>query len=171
MPDGWGYPPPPTSTDDGSERVVPWDLDVVWEPNVPDAVLLSTENGSTALALNPRWDDESDGCVVLTWGSIWASIGQPNDEARPGHRLYEAGLSDLSAWGGVVQNSALIAELARQEDVMFRPRGDEYARYTHYVVPLKECFVEVVGVGLRVHRHVGTTLEAAVAVLARDRDG
>ena len=151
------------------ERVVDWELEVIWDPNAPEAVLISDDSGRTALALNPRWDDEAAGCVVLIWGSSWSCMSEPNDEALPGHRLYDSGLKTVR-WGGIVEDSALVAELARQENVMFPGQGDGYADdYTHYVLTLKECFIEVVGSKVRLHRHKGSTLDSAVVGLTLDR--
>jgi hypothetical protein len=76
-------------------------------------------------------------------------MGAPNDEARHGHRL-----RDLAyiRWIGEVLDSALIAELEVANRVH---RGHDPRRYEslrHWVVPLKECTVEVVAQALEVQR-------------------
>jgi hypothetical protein len=94
-----------------TERVVPSLAGVRWDPNTPAAVLIVTDAGLAALALRPHPDDVSDDCVVLVWsGTREAVMGTPNDEALPGHRLYERGLARLK-WAGAVEDSERIAGL------------------------------------------------------------
>jgi hypothetical protein len=71
------------------ERVSAKDLGTVWEPNAPEAILISTDSGAAVLALRAHPDDADQRCVVVVWaGTELASFGGPNDEARSGHRLY-----------------------------------------------------------------------------------
>lgn len=81
--------------------MVPWGLDVTWEPNAAEAVLANDDSGTVVLALKPRTDDPDDRCVVLRWrGAEWHSWGAPNDEAIAGHPFWAHGLRDVR-WGGV----------------------------------------------------------------------
>lgn len=148
------------------EQVESLDIGVTWEPNAPDAVLLSADVGPSTLALNAHPDDPDDRCVVLTWtGCRYASMAPPNDEAISGHRLWVKGLQGL-LWLGVVHDSELIARLELQNRVHPMHRASLFESLTHYVLPLKECVVEVAARDLAVHRVGGTTVEAAVR--ARD---
>ncbi len=88
-----------------SERVVAVDLGVTWDPNGPDAVLITGDWVATVLALNAHFNDPDRRCVVMTWTHTrMASKSSPNDEAITGHRLWRRGLSDV-LWGGVVEDS------------------------------------------------------------------
>lgn len=61
------------------EHVTVLDLGVTWEPNAPDAILLSNDSGKTALALNAQADDDDQRCVVLVWtGTRFACLADPN---------------------------------------------------------------------------------------------
>lgn len=82
-----------------------------WDPNAPAAVLIITTAGRAALALRPHPDDTGRDCVVLVWSGTQETVmGAPNDEALPGHRLYDRGLAEL-AGAGVVEHSERIARL------------------------------------------------------------
>lgn len=148
------------------ENVDSWDIGVAWNPGVPNAVLISTDRGSSALALDAHPDDPDPRCVVLTWTGVrTASLGAPNDEAISGHRLYDRGLRDL-LWAGVVRDSELIAALERQNRVHPMHDPASFARLTHHVVPLKENLVEVVAESFKVLRLDGPTTHAAATSLA-----
>jgi hypothetical protein len=143
-----------------SERVQPLDFGVEWEPNAPDAVLIS-DAGNVVLGLKADPADDDERCVVLTWrGARFVSMSDPNDEAISGHRLHGAGLADV-LWLGTVRESALIRGLADQNQVHPRhdPRGFE--ALTHYVLPLKKCVVEVVAARVFAQRLTGSTRQAA----------
>jgi len=145
-----------------TEHVESLDLGVTWEPNAPDAILLSADFGPSTLALNAHPDDPDERCVVLNWtGCQYASMAPPNDEAISGHRLWIKGLQGL-LWSGIVHDSELIAGLERQNRVHPMHSASRFEGLTHYLLPLKECVVEVVARDLAVHRVEGTTVEAAV---------
>lgn len=149
-----------------TEDVESLDLGVTWEPNAPDAILLSADVGSSTLALNARQNDPDGRCVVLKWaGCLYASMASPNDEAISGHRLWTRGLQRL-LWAGVVHDSELIARLERQNRVHPMHHAARCDGLKHYLLPLKECVVEVVARDLVVHRFEGTTVEAAVRARA-----
>ncbi len=144
------------------EHVESLSIGVTWEPNAPEAILLSADFGPSTLALNAHPDDPDGRCVVLTWtGCQFASMAPPNDEALSGHRLWIKGLQGL-LWLGIVHDSELISGLELQNGVHPMPRGSLFESLTHYLLPLKECVVEVVARDLEVHRIGGTTVEAAV---------
>lgn len=144
-----------------AERVVEWPLAARWEPNAPDAILMSTDGGLTALALEPHPDDADRRCVVLIWrGTNLARMSTPNDEARSGHRLWSHGLAS-PLWAARVEDSALVAELEMGNRV--HPRHDPamFHRLSHYVLPLKECTVEVVARDAQLLRDEGPPFIAA----------
>lgn len=71
-------------------------VDARWEPNAPEAVLLSDGAGQGALAQRAQPDDPDQRSVVLRLGGVVdAVITPPNDEARFHHPVYDLGLKDL----------------------------------------------------------------------------
>ena len=148
-----------------TERVVPLPAGVCWEPSAPDAVLIITDAGLAALALRPHPDDTSDDCVVLVWsGTQEAVMGAPNDEALPGHRLYQRGLDGLM-WAGVVEHSERIARLEQAGRIHPRHNAERFSRLRHYILPLKEGTVEVIAEAITVQRQPGPPLHAASLAL------
>jgi hypothetical protein len=126
------------------ENVIETDLGVRWEPNVEHATLAMKEDGDAQLDLNPHFDDPDQSRVVLVWSdAIAARMEPPNDEARSGHRLYEAGFRGI-IWIGEVRDSHLIAELERRNRVHDRHDPRQYSDLRHWIVPLKGSTVEVV---------------------------
>ena len=152
---------------DMAVHVTALDLATRWEPNAPDAVLITADRGTTVLALAAHYDDVDQRCLVLIWtGTEYACMGEPNDETLPGHRLYGKGLRE-ALWGGIVHESELIAGMERQNRVHPAHDSTKYAALTHHVLPLKEGTVEVVAGALTIERYHGSTLDAAVAALHR----
>ena len=80
-----------------------------------------------------------------------ARMEPPNDEAISSHRLYSAGLRDLR-WLGEVYESDLVAGLERRNRPHPRHNSERFNVLRHWVAPLKETTVEVVGHSLRVER-------------------
>ncbi len=150
-----------------TEHVVAFDLGVKWNPNAPEAILLSDDYGRTALALNAHHDDPDNRCVVLLWSGVHsACMADPNDEAISGHRLYRSGLSDV-LWAGVVRDSAAVDALEAQNRVHPSQDAPRFEKLMHHVVLLKECVVEVIAERVTVHRFEGRTLAALSAVVGR----
>lgn len=139
-----------------------------WEPNAPEACLLSDDFARAALAQRAHPADPDQRCVVLRWDmALLAQMGPPNDEGRQQHRLYELGLRDM-LWLGVVRESELVARLRP----MWSPVGDgRRIQPMHYVVPSKECVVEVVAADVELLRIDGTPREAAVRSLGLGPNG
>jgi len=149
-----------------AEQVVALDLGVTWDPNAPDALLLSDDFGKTVLALNPHHDDPDRRCVVMVWsGAHSACLADPNDEAISGHRLYESGLSKV-LWAGVVRNSEVIRALEMQNRVHPSHDPSRFESLVHHVVLLKECVAEVVAKEVTIQRLEGSTLDAVTAAMA-----
>lgn len=150
-----------------AESVRPLDLGVVWEPNAPLAVLLADDAGTAVLALGAHPDDDDERCVVIVWtGTHAASLSEPNDEAISGHRLYDKGLADV-LWAGIVEQSAAIADLERQNRVHPNHDASRFRHVAHHVLPLKERVVEVIAEAVEVRRIEGTTVSAAASALRR----
>jgi hypothetical protein len=148
------------------EQVVTLDLGVTWNPNAPEALLLSDGFGRTVLALRPHHDDPDRRCVTLVWeGARSASLADPNDEAISGHRLYASGLSEI-LWAGTVRDSNLIRALEVQNQVHPRHDPSRFTGLTHHVILVKESVVEVVAETVSVQRIAGTMLDAVNAATA-----
>ena len=136
-----------------------------WDPNAPAAVLIVTDAGRAALALRPYPGDTGRDCVVLVWSGMQETVmGTPNDEALPGHRLYDRGLAELT-WAGVVEHSERIARLEQVNRIHPRHEAERFSRLHHYIVPLKESIVEVVAETVAVQRQPGPPLRAASLAL------
>jgi len=130
-----------------------------WDPNAPEAYLVSDDAGRCALALRAHPGDPDQRCVVLRWDGVpYAAMGAPNDEALDRHHLYAVGLKGL-LWLGVVRESALVAHLQPMWHSQ-RPTP------LHYVAVSKECVIEVLAESIKVLRIDGTPAEAAPLSLA-----
>jgi hypothetical protein len=146
-----------------AEWVEPYDFPIGfplrWEPNAPEACLLSDDMGRGALAQRAHPDDPDQRCFVLCWDVVhYALMSPPNDGARNQHRLYRAGLKDLD-WLGVVRDSELVKAL----EPMWRLEGGFVP--LHYVVVSKRCVVEVLAENVDVFRIEGRPREAAASSL------
>ncbi len=147
-----------------AEHVIPLDLAIAWQPNAPEAVLLSSDAGKACLALASF--DEDPRPVVLLWTGCLAAVMQPpNDEAISGHRLYDRGLHGLR-WAGEVVESDWIAELEKANRVHSQHDSARFEGLRHFILPLKECVVEAVAAGAVLVRSEGSTSQAAHAGLA-----
>ena len=126
-----------------------------WEPNAPEAVLISDDFARAVLALNPHFDDTDRRVVALLWQGVYsASMGYPNDEGLSDHPLYHSGLDRL-LWMGEVHDGQSVP----------RPFGPPPR---HFVLPLKETVVEVLADGFAVVRIEGSTRVASGAALELD---
>ena len=136
-----------------AERVVPLDLGVEWEPNAPYAVLLVRDDGMAELTMLAHPSDVDQRPVMLIWGGCRAAVMQPpNDEAISGHRLYTRGLRDV-LWAGEVLHSQWIADLEQQNRVHSSHDASRFvAGLRHFILPLKECTVEVIASSCQVMR-------------------
>lgn len=147
-----------------AERVEPYELlldaPLRWDPNAPEAFMVSDDMGRGALGQRAHPEDPDQRCVVLRWDVVrYALMGPPNDEAMHQHRLYESGLKDI-LWLGVVRDSALLSDLSPMwsREMAMVP--------LHYVVVSKECVVEVLAENVDVFRLGGSPRQAALASLA-----
>jgi len=123
-----------------------------WEPNAPEAVLITNDSARAVLAVNPHFDDIDRRAIALLWQGVYsASMGYPNDEGLTDHPLYYSGLDNL-LWMGEVHS----------EPAVPRPFGPPPR---HFVLPLKEAVVEVLADAFAVVRIAGSTREASGAAM------
>ena len=86
--------------------------------------------------------------VVNVESCLAFKFGHPNDEALPGHPLYDLGFEGVAVYE--VLESSWIAELARQNRVRF-PDSDLAAwGVRHFLFSFHESTLEVLGDGLDV---------------------
>ena len=149
-----------------AERIVPVSGHLTWEPNAPEAVLLSDDHGRSILGLRAHSDDPDQRCVLFVWRDVhYAIMGDPNDEGLSGHRLYSRGLRDLM-WLGVVDQSELVNTLEKRNSVYPLHDPARFGQLVHHILLLKECAIEVVARELSVKRlEVPSTRAAVVAAL------
>lgn len=144
------------------ENVLPVEPTIRWEPNAPQAVLITTDLGHASLGLASHPDDHDDRSVVIVWEGVRsATMGSPSDEAISGHRLYDKGLRDVAI--GLVEGSELIASLELQNRVHPFHDPEWYANMQHWVVRLKESTVEVVAASMTMVHVDGSPAFAAIA--------
>ena len=135
-----------------SQQVKSIDLGVEWDPNAPAAELISQDSGVARLTMAAHPNDPDQRHVVLSWeGVALAMMTEPNDEAIAGHPLYPLGLAQVR-WAGVVTDSATVSDLKSCNQVHPRHAGSRYTDLVHFVLPLKECVVEVVARTITVAR-------------------
>jgi hypothetical protein len=138
-------------------RVVELALGVRWEPNAPEAVLVTPDFGPAALAIRAHFDDTDERTVVLRWTHCLAVIDGPyNDEALNRHPLYEAGLKDVH-WLGEVHDSAWLPSVSGA----IHPAAAAGLR--HFILPLKERTIELAAHDVEVLRSELAPLSAAPA--------
>jgi hypothetical protein len=118
-----------------AERVV--DLDVDWrmDAGAPAPVLWQTEQ--SAILIFRKAQSESR-VLVEFGGCLIALFGYPNDEALPGHALYERGLGHYRAYE--VLDSSWLERLDRQNRIAF-PKG-ALGRFRHFVITLHDSTFE-----------------------------
>ena len=137
--------------------VTPIEIGLTWEPNAPDAVLVSGDNSIAVLALNANVDDPSREAVVFTWAGCQGARLEPwNDEGILDHPLWGDGLKDVH-WIGELASSYWLDEHPGSAG---RDNG-----LRHFVLPLKECVIEVLADSFSISRRPGPTYEAAFGVV------
>lgn len=139
-------------------------VDITWEPNAPEATLISDDFGRGALALRAHPTDSDQRTVLLRFDLvIYSVMTPPNDEALNHHPLCDRGLKGL-LWLGVVRDSSLVDRLRPSWSQV----ADRHLRPMHFIAPLKECVVEVVAANVDVFRLDGNTREACLAAVNPD---
>jgi hypothetical protein len=141
---------------DVDPEVVAAAVDVRWEPNAPEAALLSLDDSRVVLALRPHFDDVDQRTVVLRFdGAVQSSMTGDNDEGRSHHRLYDRGLDRL-LWLGTVKNT----------DWSWEQKPWRTPPLRHFIAALKEGVVEVMAESVTVLRSDQAPGAAAVEALS-----
>lgn len=139
--------------------VVELPIELRYEPNAPDAVLVSDDTGRAALAMRPHFDDVDQRTLVLRWSHCLAVIDGPyNDEARHHHPLYEVGLKQ-GHWIAEVRDSDWL------ELIRIAVAAVAFVGLKHYVLPMKERTIEVAARELTIARSDSEPPLAAVQAL------
>jgi len=127
-----------------------YDVGFVPEAAVSEPVLLQTDHAAvlTFSAMREREDgkreDAGYGVLELDLCSL-TKFGYPNDEALPGHPLYERGLSDYGVFE--VKNSAWIRSMTEHNRVAFPDTPDSKAR--HFIITFHDSTFECIARGVR----------------------
>lgn len=135
------------------DRVVEYDVGCVPELAVSAPVVMADDH-RLVFSFNAMRSDEggrrrdAGRAVVKVDPFVSFQFGQPNDEARPGHPLYERGFEGIAVYE--VLESSWIVELSRQNQVKF-PDSDLVASgVRHFLFPFHETTLEVAGSNLSV---------------------
>lgn len=137
------------------EKAVPIDLGIRWDAGAPLPHLLQSEH-RTFLTFylyeqDPDWNYTPSAPVhiaIIEWHGCYETLlGWPNDEALPGHRLWERGLKETSYFSAAeVRNSSWIAEIEKGNRVHPRHQPERFAALRHYILLFHdstfECLVE-----------------------------
>lgn len=139
----------------GPERVTPIEIGVRWAPNTSDPLFVQ-HRMQAILVIPAHFDDADQRRVVLRVDGchgVW--LGEPNDEGRSAHRLWEKGLADCS-WAGEVIASSWIADTANRVQAAWHwshPFDPSlYEDLHHWILLFKESTAECVGNALTVLR-------------------
>jgi hypothetical protein len=94
-------------------------------------------------------------------------FGYPNDEALPGHPLYQFGLEYYDFF--TVENSQLISEIEKQNECHHRHRPGIYAKFRHWIVTFHDETLEVIALRANVSGRTELTPEKAVCTHEANR--
>jgi hypothetical protein len=141
---------------DVDPEVVAAAVDLRWEPNAPEAALLSLDDSRVVLALRPHFDDVDQRTVVLRFdGAVQSTMTGDNDEGLSRHRLYDRGLDRL-LWLGTVENT----------DWSWEQKAWRTQPLRHFIAALKESVVEVMAESVIVLRSDQAPAAAVVEALS-----
>jgi hypothetical protein len=135
------------------DRVIEYDIGCFPELAVSGPVVMATDErlvfSFNATRPTPGGlRDDAGRAVVRVSPCLAFKFGYPNDEALPGHPLYQRGFEGVAVYK--VLDSSWIAELARQNRVRF-PTSDVSAwGMRHFLFSFHESTLEVLGRGLDV---------------------
>jgi hypothetical protein len=134
----------------GEEYAVPFDIGVVPEAAVSEAMLLQTEDSAVLTFSGTQRD--CDGrmasvgyAVVELERCVITKFGYPNDEARPGHPLAERGLDSYGVFE--VVGSRWVKGLTLQNRKIF-PKTEESTQ-RHFIFAFHDSTFECVAAGVR----------------------
>jgi hypothetical protein len=94
-------------------------------------------------------------------------FGYPNDEALPGHPLYQFGLGYYDFF--TVENSPLIIEIEKQNECHSQHRPGIYAKFHHWIVTFHDKTLEVLALRANVSGQTDLTPEKAVCLHEANR--
>lgn len=163
-------------------HIRPFDIGCEPSPSVPAETLLQDGWGTYLLFFavsknvgKSGYLDDLGVAVLECRGCVVAKFGYPNDEGRPEHPLYSAGMAQAtsavlevveSAWAREVDEQAMASARriwgARATD-LFRSREPA----GHFIINLKEKTFECLASSLAVARYCGTFDEAIAFVMEK----
>ncbi len=133
----------------GEEYAIPHDIGFMPEAAVSEPVLLQNDDGAiltfSAVRLGPdgRREEAGYGIVEFDLCSL-TKFGYPNDEALPGHPLYERGLGVYGVYE--VRNSSWVRLITEQNRVAFPNTPDSTKR--HFIFTFHDSSFECIARGL-----------------------
>jgi hypothetical protein len=147
-----------------SDEVVALDVGFVPNSGAPQPVLFETEHDAVLIFWGQR--NEAPGTrervAVTAWHCMIATFGYPNDEALPGHRLYESGLSYYGVFE--VLEPSWRGRIIAQNQSVFPKTPAHYERLRHFIVTFQdstfECLAEQLSAQL-VEGSIGDVLRSA----------
>ncbi len=153
---------------DDEEFVTPLDLGIRWEPDANWPLLVQVV-GTAYLVMAPHYDDDDRRLVILRFEHCdGAVLGSPNDEGRPGHRLWNQGLTDCT-WAGEVHNSRWLREKRNPRWRHPRAKDGRYDNHRHLIIPDKEATFECLTTGVTFLRLDPPVSEAVAAIVESGR--
>jgi len=119
------------------------------DAGAPMLAVYSDETGLTCAYVIGATHSESGSTAVLHFeGVLYYAMGYPNDEALNAHPLFAKGLGLYDFH--VVENSPLIADLDRRNQVHERHVGGDYMkRFRHWIITFRDETLEVVATNAR----------------------
>lgn len=135
----------------GLDYAVKIDMGCLPEAAVSGPVLLQSDYhvfltfNAVQIASDHRREDAGTAVVEIQRCYV-TKFGYPNDEALPGHPLYQRGLSAYGAFE--VRNSRWIRVLTERNRVRFPETGD--SRQTHFIITFHDSSFECIADGLKV---------------------
>lgn len=154
----------------GEEYAIPFDIGCLPHADVPSVVILQTDV-STVLTFNahytsPEGIDVSNKRAVVELGCCLTKFGHPNDEALPGHPLYQKGLNTYGVYE--VINSSWVRQVKEMNSVSFPDRSDWIDSMRHYIFVFHEDVFECIGGKIRVSMSLEPTEKIFEEVIQRD---
>jgi hypothetical protein len=134
----------------GEEYAAPHDIGFEPEAAVSEPVLLQTDDAAiltfSAVRVSPDRTREDAGYGIVEIDQCsQTKFGYPNDEALPGHPLYERGLCAYGVYE--VRNSSWVRLMTKQNRVAFPNTPDSTQR--HFIFTFHDNTFECVARGLR----------------------
>jgi hypothetical protein len=100
-------------------------------------------------------------------GVLQYRFGYPNDEALPGHLLYQFGLGCYGFF--TVENSPMISEMEKQNACHRQHRPGIYAKFRHWIVTFHDETLEVIALRANVSGRTELSPQNAVCMHGANR--